>query len=125
VWKPLEEQAVTCLSCAIEEGAGTKLPCVNPNFLKMERKTLRETVFIDPKNLALSDSWYLQKKEGAAGTLNSQSLKVGTERKFFNSQRMCEVSKAGSLDSINQNRITNNLKLNKRLSGNPIRSMWL
>jgi len=124
-WKPVEEEAVAYLPFAIEEGAGTKLPCLNPDLLKMKKKTLPKTVVIDPHILALSDSWYLRKKDRAAGTLNSQSLNEATERKFVISQRMCQVSKPESLDSRNQYIITNNRKVNKRKLRSPIKSMWL
>jgi len=106
--------------CVIEESAGTKLPCVNPYFHKMKEKTLPKTVFIDPQVLALSDSWYLQKKDWAAADFDSKSLEVGTHRRLVNSQKMCQVSKPENLDSKKLNR-----KVNKSISGSSIKSMWL
>jgi len=121
--KPDEEEAVASQPCAIGWAAGTKLICANPDLLTMKEKTMPKTVFIDPEILALSDSWYLRKKDRAADTVNTRSLKVGTEGRL-NCQKTCQISKPESRDSGNQHRMFN-IKLNNSILASPMKSMWL
>jgi len=109
----------------IEESTGTKLSKVTQDLRKMKKKMLPKTVYIDPHVLAMSDSWYLQKNDGTAGTLNNRSLKALKERRFDNSQKVCQVSTPKSFDSKNQYRMTTR-RMNKSITGSPImRSKWL
>jgi len=123
--KPVQKGVIAPLTCVIEESEGTKLCCVGPDLRKMKEKTLPNSAFIDSQDLAVSDSCCLHKKDGAANNLNSISLKVDKERRFVNSQKICQVSTRQSLDSRNQCRLTNNRMVNKSISDSHIKSMWL
>merc|ERR1711920_663482 len=97
----------------------------NPDLRKMKEKTLPKSVLIDLEVPAVSDSCYLHKKDGAAGTLDSTSLKVDKEGRFVNSQKICQGSTPQSLDSVNECRMTNNRMVYNGLLESHIKSMWL
>jgi len=121
----VQDGAITSAPCGIEESAGAKLSSVTQDLPKMNKKTIPKTVCTDPHVLAMSDSWYLQKKHGEAVILNSRSLKVDKKKRFVNYQKMCQVSRPKSVDSRSQYKMTNR-RVNKSISGSPIiRSKWL
>jgi len=123
--KPVQKGALASLTCVIEESEGTKLCCVSPDLCRMKEKTLPNSVFIDSQVPAVSDSCYLHKKNGAVGTLNSISMKIDKERRFGNSQKIPRINTRQSHDARNQCRMTNNGRVNKGISENPIKSIWL
>jgi len=120
----VQEGAKSFVPCVIEESTGMKLSCVTQDLRRMKAKPLSKAVSIDPQVLAVSDSWYLQNKDGEAGALNKRSLKVNNERRFANSQKMCRVNTSKSLGSRNRCR-RNKRRLHEGISGRLIRSMWI
>merc|ERR1712087_689665 len=112
-------------TCVIQESDGTKLYCVSPDLRKMNEKTLPKSVLIDRQVPAVNDSCYLHKKDELACTFNSISLKVDKERRFANSQKICQGSTPKSHDSRNRCRMTNHSMVYKSLSESQIKSMWL
>jgi len=120
----VQEGTRAFVPCVIEESASMKLLCVTQDLGRMKEKTLGKTISIDPQVLALSDSWYVQKKDGEAVTLNNRSLKVDKERRLANSQKICEVKTPRSFDSRNQFRMSKR-RVNKCVSDSLIRSKWL
>lgn len=120
----VQEGARAFVPCVIEESASMKLPCVTQDLCRMKEKTSGKTISIDPQVLALSDSWYLQKKDGEAGTLNNRSLKVDKERRHANSLKIYQVKTPQNFDSRNQFRMSKRRE-NKCVSGSLIRSKWL
>jgi len=123
--KPVQKGAIASLTCAIEESDGTKLCCLSPDLRMMNEKKLPKSVFIDPQVPAMSDSCYLQEKDGACGIFDNISLTVDKERRFVNSQKICRVSTSQSLDSTKQCRMTNSRRVNKTISESHIKSLWL
>jgi len=107
-----------------KESASIKLSCVTQDMGRMKEKTLGKTISIDQQVLAVSDSWDLQKKDWEPGTLNNRSLKVNNERRLANSQKICQVKTSQGFDSRNQFRMSKR-RVNKCVSGSPIRSKWL
>jgi len=106
------------------EWADRKLSYETQDLHESKVKRLPKTVSFDPYLLAVSDSWYLQNKNGAAGTLNSRLLKLEKERCVVYSEKICSGNTSQSTDFKNQHRIDNIIS-NNRISGNAIKSMWL
>jgi len=118
--KPVQKVAIASLTCVFQDSDGTKLCCVSPDLRKMKEKTLTKSVLIDRQVPAVNDSCYLHKKDGLACTLDSISLEVDKERRFANSQKICQGSTPQSLDTRNRCQ-----PVDKSSSESQIKSMWL
>jgi len=132
--KASRDQTV-CESNTIQEGATAYVPNMGEwadcklsyetqDLHESKVKRLPKTVSFDPYLLAVSDSWYLQNKNGAAGTLNSRFSKLEKERCVVYSEKICSGNISQSTDFKNQYTIDNIIS-NNRISGNAIKSMWL
>jgi len=120
--RKIVQERATAYVPDVGEWAGKKV-CETQDFCKSNVKTLPKTVSFDPYVLTVSDSWYLQKKNGAAGTLNSRVLKLEKERCVVYPEKICSQITSQSTFR-NQNRMDNIIS-NNSISGNAIRSMWL
>jgi len=111
------QEGATAYVSDMGEWAGRKVSSETEDLCKSKVETLPKTVTFDPYLLAVSDSWYLQKKKGEACTLNNRVLKKEKERCVVLNTSKCT-------DSRNKYRVGNIIS-NNSISGNAIRSMWL
>jgi len=108
----------------VGEWTGRKVSCETQDLCKSKVKTLRETEFIDPYILAVSDSWYFLNKNEAAGTLNSRVLRVRKERGVVCTKKICSKNTSQSPGFKNQYGMDNVIS-NNSLSRIAIRSIWI
>jgi len=115
-------QGATAYVPGVGEWTRIKVSCETQDLRKSKVKRLPKNI-IDQYALEVSDSWYLQKRNKAADTLDSRVLKVEKEKGDV-SEKICSVNTYQSADFRNQYSMGNTI-LKKSISGSTIRSMWL
>jgi len=122
--RTVKEEALAHAPYVMKESVGTNFSFKTSDLLGLTEKTLPKSLFIDPYVLDVSDSWYLQNKDQAAGTLNDRVLKVENERRLVNSPIICPANAIKSSDCRDQCSLGNIIS-NKSISRNAIKSIWL